>query len=364
MNVKTTRSYAAKMTGATIAAAIAVMCGDTSVKAATLAELARPGVTALLEVPSAPTAPIIVDTTMPGWTWSGMQPSDDDGQTGRGYAGGPGSYAVYSFTGTGIDVVVMRGPTVQVDGRRHKLGSLKVSIDGHLKALKPLSQTTVEDNATAFSASGLPAGLHVLELEPDAGWIVVESLKIYKGQIPDGDPTVSPDKPKGAGSPSIPALSSPINGGFEQVNPAGTSPLGWLPYGVGFVLDSSQHHDGERSIRCDNPDGPSVHGAQFNLSLNQQYPTPIVVSGWSAAFAVDGVADLDYAVYVDVLYRDGTYLYAQNMPFDVGSHDWEKKDLAIWPAKPIQSLAIYALFRHHRGAAWFDGFDVREAGNR
>jgi len=304
-------------------------------------------------------APAVVDTSMPGWTWSAMQPYiDEDGATIRGYTGGPGSYAVYSFTGTGVDIVAMRGSTVQLDGRRHRIGSMKVSIDGHLKGVKPLSQSMTEYDVTAFTANGLPSGLHVLQIEPDSGWIVVQSLKVYKDEAVDDGPVTSSGTQKPAAAP--PGSYAAINGSFEQLDSSG-KPAGWSIYGTGYAVDGTQHQDGDRSIRCENPDGPSVHGATLTITMNQQYPAPITVSGWSACYGVDGAADLDYSVYVDVMYRDGTYLYAQNKPFDVGAHDWQKRDLTIWPSKPIQTVNIYALFRHHRGVAWFDSFDVRPA---
>jgi len=326
------------MAGATLIAAVAVVLGSVPAHA----------------------VPAVVDTSMPGWTWSGMQPYvDEDGATIRGYAGGPGAYAVYSFTGTGVDIVVMRGAAVQVDGRRHRVGAMKVSIDGHLKGMKALSQSMTEYDVTGYTASGLPGGLHVLQIEPDAGWIVIESLKVYKDEaIDDGPKSSGQHKP--ADTPAPPGSYIVINGSFEQLDSAG-KPAGWSPYGTGYAIDGTQHQDGDRSIRCENPDGPSIHGATLTFVLNQQYPAPITVSGWSAAYGVDGASDLDYSVYVDVMYRDGTYLYAQNKPFDAGTHDWQKRELPIWPTKPIQSVNIYALFRHHRGVVWFDSFDVRPA---
>lgn len=152
------------------------------------------------------------------------------------------------------------------------------------------------------------------------------------------------------------AVSSPLaNGGFED---GATTASGWAPFGdSGYAVDSAEHHSGTRSIRCSlSADG--VAGASSTVTFDQTEPAPIVVSGWSKADNVSGSPDNDYSVYVDLTYMDGTPLWGSTASFDTGTHDWQQEEITITPSKPVKSIAVYALFRHHTGTVWFDDFDA------
>jgi hypothetical protein len=94
--------------------------------------------------------------------------------------------------------------------------------------------------------------------------------------------------------------------------------------------------------------------------LNQTRPTPVVVQGWSRADSVEGSKNPDYALYVDLLYTDGTPLWGQSISFSVGTHDWERRQVTIYPQKPIKSISVYAMFRNHAGTVWFDDLHAFE----
>jgi len=124
----------------------------------------------------------LTDTSAPGWVWNAMGEYDDSQLSrGAGKAGGPGGYGAYTFNGTGVAVYVMKAPSVEVDGRVHKVGRLRILIDGNLKAAVAVSSTDHEYGYRAYVAEGLPAGNHVLQLEPDAGWVVVDGIRIIGG---------------------------------------------------------------------------------------------------------------------------------------------------------------------------------------
>jgi len=125
---------------------------------------------------------------------------DSSFQGGSGHAGGPGSYGAYTFTGTGVDVYAKSGASIDVDGRRHKIGSLKVSIDGNVKADTRLYRTDGDDDINAFTISGLPPGNHVLQVEPDGGWVAIDYITVRGGSTSvvssdPASPTSSSDKP-------------------------------------------------------------------------------------------------------------------------------------------------------------------------
>lgn len=162
---------------------------------------------------------------------------------------------------------------------------------------------------------------------------------------------------------ATPLLTHLSNGGFEQTAPNASGALqavGWDRYGLGCTVDAAEHHAGANSIRCHNDAVTAGYGAAHMVTLNQTTPRPVVVSGWSKAEGVDGSADIDYSAYVDLTYTDGTALWGQTAAFDTGTHGWQRRHLLIFPAKPIRSMTVYALFRYHRGTVWFDDFDARE----
>ncbi|HQH74116.1 MAG TPA: hypothetical protein PK360_18720, partial [bacterium] len=105
---------------------------------------------------------------------------------------------------------------------------------------------------------------------------------------------------------------------------------------------------------CENPDGSGAYGFYWPIELNQTRPEVIHFSGWSRAEGIDGAPNSDYSLYVDIIYQDGTPLWGQNVPFSVGDHDWEQKEVVVVPEKAIRSLSCYALFRNQKGRVWFD----------
>jgi hypothetical protein len=164
-------------------------------------------------------------------------------------------------------------------------------------------------------------------------------------------------------SSSASAQGAPLfqNGGFEggSADGRGAGVPGWTPYESGYLPDRLNFHNGEQAIRCDSANLNSKRGAMTTVTLNQKQATPVLVSGWSKADAVSGTANADYSIYVDVMYTDGSHLYGQSAAFGAGTHGWEKRRVLIMPTKPIASLNVFALFRHHTGSVWFDDFGAQ-----
>jgi len=142
----------------------------------------------------------LTDTSAPGWVWNAMDAYEDNQLSrGAGRAGGPGGYGAYTFNGTGVAVYVMKAPAVEVDGRVHKVGRLRVLIDGNLKAAVAVSSNDHEYGYRAYAVNGLSAANHVLQLEPDAGWVVVDGIRVIGGpEAPDvsQDGAVGPNPTK------------------------------------------------------------------------------------------------------------------------------------------------------------------------
>lgn len=129
-----------------------------------------------------------------------------------------------------------------------------------------------------------------------------------------------------AASVAVTVLSATVRGDGEVVRrvirdeAAGPNLLkadAWRPWQEGFV------REGDLFV-CDNgADGRAQRGVSQAVTLNQTTPEPIVATAWSRAENVTGGRNNDYALYLDLIYTDGTPLWGQTAPFDVGTHDWQ-----------------------------------------
>ena len=130
-------------------------------------------------------------------------------------------------------------------------------------------------------------------------------------------------------------------------------PDAWRPWQKGFERK-------DNVFICDNASDARVQrGISQSVTLNQTRPEPIVAVAWSKAEAVRGSRDSDYSLYLDLVYSDGSSLWGQVAPFNVGTHDWEKAQVIVFPEKPIKSLSFHMLLRRHPGKAWFRNPELR-----
>jgi hypothetical protein len=149
--------------------------------------------------------------------------------------------------------------------------------------------------------------------------------------------------------------------GEERLRAGGFEGAGWNAYEGGFTLAPGAGRDGSQAAHCGRAQATApARGVSQSLRLDQTRPCPLLVTGWSKAQGVDGHADPDYSLYCDLHYTDGTPLWGQSAAFEVGTHDWQRVKVVIWPARPVRSLTVYGLFRRHLGTVWFDDFSVRE----
>ena len=133
-----------------------------------------------------------------------------------------------------------------------------------------------------------------------------------------------------------------------------TTTAAWKPWDSGFARDG-------KLIVCDNGrDRAAARGAGVTVVLNQKVPRPIVARAWSKAEGVDGSADSDYSLYLDLEYADGTPEWGVTAPFRVGTHGWERVEARFTPSKPVRSVTCHLLLRRHAGRARFRGTELRE----
>lgn len=172
----------------------------------------------------------------------------------------------------------------------------------------------------------------------------------------------------GSGLSSAPiwrVSSVPVDGATLLQNPGlevlkDQKPVDWVPWQSGFRTAPGEGRDGSMAAVCQRLVDSEQYGLSQNLLLNHTNIRPLLLTAWSKAERVSGNSDSGYALYADLIYADGTPLWAQNIGFDCGTHGWQKRELLLLPDRPIRSLTIYGLFRGHNGKVWFDDFSARE----
>lgn len=121
----------------------------------------------------------------------------------------------------------------------------------------------------------------------------------------------------------------------------------WRPWQRGFERKGVM-------FVCDNGSDAQVQrGASQTVVLSQSRPEPIAATVWSRAEGVGGTRNSDYALYLDLVYMDGTPLWGQVDAFNTGSHDWERAEVVVVPEKPVRAVTMHLLLRRHAGRALF-----------
>jgi hypothetical protein len=146
--------------------------------------------------------------------------------------------------------------------------------------------------------------------------------------------------------------------GFEETAAA------WQPYDRGFAADSTVRHSGKSSIRCENPSADVSSGAFQMIVLDQKSPRCIRASAWSRAEDVGSAARGDYALYLDIQYADGSWVWGMIFDFPTGTHGWQHGEVSFEPEKPVKQVMFYVLLRRCTGQAWFDDCRLEEPESR
>ncbi len=134
------------------------------------------------------------------------------------------------------------------------------------------------------------------------------------------------------------------NPGFESGSGS------WQRYGSGYTVDSAVAHSGAQSIRLE---GSALSAAIQQVALNQQAAGPFYVSGWSKASAATAGCRMQYSLYLDIFYTDGSQGYSEWICFDGGTHGWQQVSRIIQPTKAVKSVYLWTMYAGS-GKVWFD----------
>jgi len=137
---------------------------------------------------------------------------------------------------------------------------------------------------------------------------------------------------------------------------------GWDPFAKGYELDREVTRDtGSGSIRMVRAQGDGDMGAVQVLQLDQNEVRPIWISGYSRAEGVTPGIAINYSLYADLTYQNGSNSWGHAVGFDAGTHSWQHRDLVIIPDAPVKTVNLHVLFRGDRlGQVWFDEIELKE----
>jgi len=143
-------------------------------------------------------------------------------------------------------------------------------------------------------------------------------------------------------------------------------PARWRLRGESAVAAArSNPHSGEYCLQMSRKPGDSAVWAVQDVVFDPPRKGPFIVSGWCRSRDVTGAPDRNFALYADVFPVEGPPLFAQNAPFDTGTHDWQQRRIRIDPKQPVQKIRLYLLMRGtHSGTAWFDDIEIVEPNSR
>ena len=178
-----------------------------------------------------------------------------------------------------------------------------------------------------------------------------KGAELYTVEAPAGSRHVATNGPKPVElveSPSlaaarrIPPVTRLVKAGENLL-----SPYSFDPMGKGFERE-------REAFFCDNGDDLKAYrGVEQQVEIRQSKPEPLFAVGYSKAEGVRGLVNQEYSVFLDVEHTDGTFTYWQFSPFDVGTHDWQRREVYFMPKKPISVVWYHCVFRNHSGKAWF-----------
>jgi hypothetical protein len=136
-----------------------------------------------------------------------------------------------------------------------------------------------------------------------------------------------------------------------------------LQDGYGLVPDVGRQ--GTWAVKIVRRPGEDNAGAQQRVVLNQAEPRPLTARVWTKGTGVTGDSDINYALYLDAEYADGSPGWGLIVvPADTKTNDWQLLEHTVTPAKPVRSITYHLLLRApHTGEAIFDEVFLGQTGS-
>ena len=230
----------------------------------------------------------VVKSDAIGWMWYGMIPYENPLlPDGAAHAGGPGTYGMYTFQGSGVDVYGMRSLTVVADKRTHRVGKVKISIDDKELATIDVGAADADYHAKIFSITGLAGGNHVIQVTPLDGWAVVDSLVISSASGETGSRSAA-----AAGEVSTKHLVGywPCDegSGATVADQTGRGHMGYFQAGAAWTTDAKV---GKSALSFPNPGGVEINGPVVDTTKSYTVAAWVKVdklTGYETFVSIDG----------------------------------------------------------------------------
>lgn len=145
----------------------------------------------------------------------------------------------------------------------------------------------------------------------------------------------------------------------------GRSAWGWERLGGGYTLTPDTACDRGNALVVRRSPGSAAEGSGASTALHDSASLRggVTVSAWSRAegVAAEAGGELDYALYMDVRYADGSFDYGLQARFTPGTHDWEYREAVILPrqGKDPTAVFLHLMLRGGTGTAHFSCLSVR-----
>lgn len=151
--------------------------------------------------------------------------------------------------------------------------------------------------------------------------------------------------------PSLQPVDRVTNGDMEGDNTEDT----WFVHGNGYQRTTDEARSGQHSLRVTN--GAAKQWVPLDVSSGSS----ITISGYSKAIRTQGDAtdsgsgnNIDYSIFADVQYADGTFLWAQAAMFSGSSsseedeNGWEyaSHSFLVPPEKTVTGLTLYTMYQN------------------
>ena len=149
-----------------------------------------------------------------------------------------------------------------------------------------------------------------------------------------------------------------MNPGFEDYKKE--TPTGWkiIYPNSQYRLDKEIVHSGNTAIAVERKKGTPYFGLQQEIIYKKPNTLPILFGGWSKAENIIG--QVDYNIYLDLYYADGSNAWAIKSFWGTGTFDWRHTFSCYRPAKPVAKIKYNIFIRNDvAGKAWFDDFELR-----
>ena len=151
------------------------------------------------------------------------------------------------------------------------------------------------------------------------------------------------------------------NPSIEEYDPITFKPTWWQPFINDYTMTSSRKaHQGKKSLTFNLYRSKWVGCGQL-VYVDQTIPKDLELSAWVSAYSLN----IDFNVYADVRYLDGTSEQDYTLSFGKGTYRWTRKSmlLSARPNKPIQAVMIYFVMQASRallGSSYLDDISLIE----